>query len=272
MAPEQLRGLPVDHRTDLYALGCIMFELYSGRPPFSGRTEDVLAAHLTMEPPALTGITGLSPKLATVIQRLLTKNRDQRIQSAVELVQTIDAATGFRYRTSKLEPLLDDAPPLPATLLPYASTRMPRLPERRASLLLSALVFAAGARGLLLEVETPPRSPAVVRAAVPTRSQSPQNPPSVPVRVELPASAAEPAPRPPAAAPAVTTANLVEMYAEVGQQLKALRHDRGAGATADLWPPYLSIRINEAIADPARREATSALLRRLREQLVERSR
>jgi len=77
MSPEQGRGAGlVDHRTDIYSLGCIMFELYSGHPPFSGSSvEDVLAAHMTMQPPPLTGITDLSPKLATVVLRLLTKNR-----------------------------------------------------------------------------------------------------------------------------------------------------------------------------------------------------
>jgi serine/threonine protein kinase len=96
MAPEQCRGLPVDHRADLYTLGCIMFQLYSGQPPFSGSVEDVFAAHMTMQPRALTGISDLSPELATVVRRLLAKNRDQRVQSAGELVQAIDAAIGVR--------------------------------------------------------------------------------------------------------------------------------------------------------------------------------
>ena len=61
MAPEQCRGVAVDHRADLYALGCVIYELCSGRPPFLGEgTGDVLAAHIHLPVPPLSRRTPTS--------------------------------------------------------------------------------------------------------------------------------------------------------------------------------------------------------------------
>ena len=66
-------------------------------------------------------------------------------------------------------------------------------------------------------------------------------------------------------------AGIAELYAVVGQELRALEQRKGAPATADLWPSYLRIRINEALADPARRETTGEALHRLHGQIARRA-
>jgi tetratricopeptide (TPR) repeat protein/tRNA A-37 threonylcarbamoyl transferase component Bud32 len=95
MSPEQVAGDPnVDHRADLYALGCMAFELLTGQQPFGNRTpQRMLAAHLTETPPAITTLRpDCPPALAETIARLMAKNPDERAQSATELYPVLDAS------------------------------------------------------------------------------------------------------------------------------------------------------------------------------------
>ncbi len=71
MAPEQIRGQPVDARTDVYALGCILYRLLRGRPPFEGERLDVLVRHLNDSPPALMGARYASAPPWILLDRLL---------------------------------------------------------------------------------------------------------------------------------------------------------------------------------------------------------
>ena len=89
MAPEQASGRAVDHRADLYALGIILFEMLSGRPPFvADDVIHVLGMHLRTPPPALP--SGLPAGLNELVQELLAKDPAKRLQSAAELVTRID--------------------------------------------------------------------------------------------------------------------------------------------------------------------------------------
>ncbi len=94
MAPEQCRGDSVDHRTDLYALGCVIFKMCAGRPPFFGAgTSDVLAAQIHNPPPRLGALVpGVAPQIESLVERLLAKQPEDRPQSADEVIQQIDAA------------------------------------------------------------------------------------------------------------------------------------------------------------------------------------
>jgi eukaryotic-like serine/threonine-protein kinase len=87
MAPEQLRGGIVDHRSDLFNLGAVLFEMLTGRRPFRGRsTSEILEAVLNHDPLEI-GETGgeVDPALARLLRRCLEKNPNERIQSALDL-------------------------------------------------------------------------------------------------------------------------------------------------------------------------------------------
>jgi serine/threonine protein kinase len=80
MSPEQARGYAVDHRTDVYALGAMAFELATGRLPFPfDNAADMIAAHLFQPPPSARTFNGnVSPQLDALIQRLLAKEPAHR--------------------------------------------------------------------------------------------------------------------------------------------------------------------------------------------------
>ncbi len=94
MAPEQVAGDPgVDHRADLYSLGCVAFELLAGRPPFAeSNNQKVLTAHLTRTPAAIEGLRpDCPPVLARLIARLLEKDPDDRPQQAGEVLEALES-------------------------------------------------------------------------------------------------------------------------------------------------------------------------------------
>ncbi|MBV1862171.1 MAG: serine/threonine protein kinase, partial [Nannocystaceae bacterium] len=89
MAPESLDPLAVDARSDLYALGCILFELALGHPPFSGATSfGVLEQHRTVPVPAMPSVDS---GLAALIQQLLEKTPADRVQSASAVGDLLEA-------------------------------------------------------------------------------------------------------------------------------------------------------------------------------------
>src|SRR5215813_10404775 len=96
MSPEQARGLKVDHRTDIFSLGVMLYEMISGRRPFEGATTaDVIAAILDKEPAPLTALKKTAPsELERIIRHCLEKNPGQRYQSARDLASDLKAVLG----------------------------------------------------------------------------------------------------------------------------------------------------------------------------------
>jgi TolB-like protein/Flp pilus assembly protein TadD len=92
MSPEQLRGLPVDGRSDLFSLGCVLYELVAGKHPFQGRTAaETTAAILHEAPPRLADVP---PAVEGVIRHCLAKDPGQRLPSARDLAAALRALLG----------------------------------------------------------------------------------------------------------------------------------------------------------------------------------
>lgn len=89
MAPEQLQGRPVDARSDLFAFGCVLYELLSGKRAFPGSsTASIIAAILEREPEVLD----LTPPLDRVLRTCLAKDPDARFQNALDLKRALEWA------------------------------------------------------------------------------------------------------------------------------------------------------------------------------------
>jgi serine/threonine-protein kinase len=108
MSPEQIRAEPCDHRSDLYSLGVIFFELLTGMKPFTGDSYRAIEiGHCQKMPPALSTIVpDIDPEIERIVNRLLEKDRERRYQSARELLD--DLRHSYRMETEiRLEPVID---------------------------------------------------------------------------------------------------------------------------------------------------------------------
>ena len=94
MSPEQVHGLKVDHRTDVYALGCILYELLVGTPPFQGATPMavMMAQASKPAPDILQTDADVTETVADIIQHCLVKNLEARMSSANGLLERIQEA------------------------------------------------------------------------------------------------------------------------------------------------------------------------------------
>jgi tetratricopeptide (TPR) repeat protein len=96
MSPEQIRGKSVDHRTDIFAFGCVLYEILFGDRAFSRDTAaDTMSAILHEDPPALTGTgRGIPPTLQGIVRRCLEKRPEDRFGSARDVAFALEAITG----------------------------------------------------------------------------------------------------------------------------------------------------------------------------------
>jgi len=96
MAPEQAAGDPsTDHRADIYAFGCLAYEVFSGKPPFAGEAPHrLIAAHFAETPRPVTELRAeLSPTISALIAQCLEKDPRRRPQSAAEVLQSLDVTS-----------------------------------------------------------------------------------------------------------------------------------------------------------------------------------
>ncbi len=124
MSPEQAMGGEIDHRSDLFSLGSLFFELFTGQPPFRGSSFIyTLAQVCTYEPPLLAELNPEVPdELSALTEGLLAKNPDHRPQSASEVVATLATIVGSTVFEPGGPSLFDsvDLEPLKRTSAPSA--------------------------------------------------------------------------------------------------------------------------------------------------------
>ncbi len=94
IAPERLRGEEAGPRADLYAMGTIIFEMLTGRPPFSAPDDfDLIDLHINVEPPRLREVDpSLPPALEAVLDRALLKDPADRFADATEMADALELA------------------------------------------------------------------------------------------------------------------------------------------------------------------------------------
>ncbi|TMQ20209.1 MAG: hypothetical protein E6J90_16715 [Deltaproteobacteria bacterium] len=151
MSPEQCTGTGVvDHRADLYSLGCVAYEMLCGQPPFAANDPGMLLArHLCMEPvPPTSHRPDLPAEVEDIVLRLLKKAPRERYSNAAELVRAIDQLSAMMPADAYGKPLpTEQVATLPlvkerTTLNGAASSReVPRIKDSSWSLVL----LAAGA-------------------------------------------------------------------------------------------------------------------------------
>ena len=176
MAPEQARGLKVDHRVDLFSLGVMLYRLCTGRLPFQGpSTMAVLMALGTEEP---TPVRSLSPKmpdrLAELIHQLLAKKPEQRPTSAAEVVKRLREIGEQMGRATA--PDLENRPAtsvpaavsVPASDNPFAdlTTEQKNESDNPFAEVGPARIEASRPRSIAVKSEAPPPKKPISRAAL----------------------------------------------------------------------------------------------------------
>jgi eukaryotic-like serine/threonine-protein kinase len=105
MSPEQIRGEFVDARSDLYSLGCMLYELVTGRPPFVGAPRTMLTQHLSSPPsPPSELVSGVPPELERVVLKLLEKGLTDRFGYADEVAAMLAELSGDVHRLVNFPP------------------------------------------------------------------------------------------------------------------------------------------------------------------------
>jgi len=98
MSPEQIRGQNVDQRSDIYSMGCMIYELCTGKAPYTGNTpNELLSKHLSATPPsALVTNENITPEFNNLIKLLLAKKQEDRPQSMWDVLKMLRSTPIFK--------------------------------------------------------------------------------------------------------------------------------------------------------------------------------
>jgi beta-lactam-binding protein with PASTA domain/tRNA A-37 threonylcarbamoyl transferase component Bud32 len=130
LSPEQAQNHPLDERSDLYAVGVVLYQMLTGTLPFTGDTPVAVALKQVAEPaPPIDPIaTGVSPALCAIVARLLRKAPDERYASATELASALREA---RERPHATQDFVFPESPAGRVAPPQPKPRRPHAPDRR---------------------------------------------------------------------------------------------------------------------------------------------
>jgi len=113
MSPEQIQGKVCDERSDIYSFGCVLFEVVTGKPPYTGQTpNDLLTKHLNASIPSPVAFNdNVSPEFAALVKRMMAKKPDQRPPSMWEFLKEYRTVQVFKKRPKPPEiSVFDDNP------------------------------------------------------------------------------------------------------------------------------------------------------------------
>ena len=146
MAPEQCEGKSIDARVDVYALGCILFHLLTGRVPFPGEGfGEVLVKHLREPPPLPSRLNGAVPAaLERIVLHALAKKADFRFKSMAEFAQALRAPEAFARKLDAGTSGILTPPSGLAAAMPPADEGPPRLASARIRIAGDAPTMLAG--------------------------------------------------------------------------------------------------------------------------------
>jgi len=299
MAPEQSTGRAVDHRSDLFSLGLVMYEMLAGMLPFDGAPVHLARQNAMTTPPRINernpNIT-VDPRLELIIFKLMAKDPEGRYGDAQEVVAAIDRLYGDDGETPrrpgsgvvpqlKTEPPIEVGPTAAAPLQPHAPSHRARWPLN--AMLLAALGAGATAAILLLgggdrtarDADAPrsaiaaadaaPRPVPVVAtidgetdagATAPTAAtEADASPP--PAEKEVRAAKKLPRRKPATKPREVTVEKFRASYRSVGALVDRLEREKGATAAAPFRKRYLSIPYLDALRVPTLRKEGYATLK-----------
>jgi len=193
MSPEQVRGGQIDHRADIYSLGCMAYEMLTGSPPFVGEEMSTLYRHLHEKPMPMAEAcpeAKIPAEIDQLLARAMEKDPADRFDGAQAfyngLLAACDALAIPRSRLHLFETLLDDGASGESTggagasqRMPAAATPAPAPRRRRIELLLAVAVLMGGAllAGIALGQRhrgESPRAAAVVEGAASAPAVAPQ--------------------------------------------------------------------------------------------------
>jgi serine/threonine protein kinase len=188
MSPEQCRGAgTLDHRSDIYSLGCVMFHLLTGRVPFDAQgAGELIVAHMRETAPPPSSLVPLAPEIDALVARCLEKEPDARYATMRDLAVALDAVLAH----ITLPPGLTASrlTPIPTMASAVAQTGVPTRRRWGVIAALSMAAIGAGVVGLVVATRGDP--PAAVVAPQPA-----------PIATPAPAPKPAPAPQPQVVAP-----------------------------------------------------------------------
>jgi serine/threonine-protein kinase len=202
MAPEVISGAPASPSADLYSLGVLLFEMLTGKLPYTAPNVTVMLARHTYAPVPDLG-DHVPPQVQHVVKRLLAKQPEHRYRNAAELRDVLEAAVAGTLRIDASEEALietADTPSQPVEAPPRATPTpietaptmsdlsvMPPKPRRRAGLVVATVILAAGAAvgAFAILNQSKPRAPS---AAPPDARMEMAVPPTIDAAVAPPAA------------------------------------------------------------------------------------